>query len=512
MTHPLSQASVVGVIGAGAMGAGIAQVAATSGHPVVLFDIDPVAVDKALSGIAASLAKLADKGRLTKVQADAATRNVISATALAELKHAALVVEAVAERLDVKQRIFGELESIVDEHCIFATNTSSISVTAIAASLRDPSRLAGLHFFNPAPVMALVEVVSGLATSPAIIDTLHETAVAWGKLPVRARSTPGFIVNRVARPFYAEALRVLNEQASDVATVDRIMRDAGGFRMGPFELMDLIGHDVNFAVTESVFRAMFFDQRFTPSLIQQELVSAGFLGRKSGRGFYRYAGGGSGAEVSIEPSKQAAGRVRVGRSGALLHPLVERLAKAAGENCDDSTRDIPGLIAEVGGALLLITDGQTATRRARDLEHDDVVLVDLALDYGTARTLAVTRASQCSRAAFDAVVGTLQQCGYEVASISDVAGMVVMRTVAMLVNEAADAVNQGVCSVPDLDLAMEKGVNYPAGPLKWADAIGVATVHRVLFNLAAHYGEDRYRISPLLADRYWSAATFYPSI
>jgi 3-hydroxybutyryl-CoA dehydrogenase len=257
---------------------------------------------------------------------------------------------------------------------------------------------------------------------------------------------------------------------------------------------------------------MFFDQRFTPSLIQQELVSAGFLGRKSGRGFYRYAAGHGNAEASIEPSKQAAGRVRIARSGALLNPLVERLAKTAGENCVDSTRNIPGLIAEIGGVLLLITDGQTATRRARDLEHDDIVLVDLALDYGAARTLAVTRASQCSRAAFDAVVGTLQQCGYEVASISDVAGMVVMRTVAMLVNEAADAVNQGVCSVPDLDLAMEKGVNYPAGPLKWADAIGVATVHRVLFNLAAHYGEDRYRISPLLADRHWSAGTFYPSI
>lgn len=512
MANALPTTGIVGVIGASAMGAGIAQVAAMSGHPVILFDIDSHAADKAILGIADSLGKLAGKGRLTRELADAASRNVRAAGDLTGLKGAALIIEAVAERLEVKQKIFGDLESIVDDRCIFASNTSSISITAIASSLREPSRLAGLHFFNPAPVMALVEIVSGLSTSAAIADTLFKTAVAWGKVPVRARSTPGFIVNRVARPYYSEALRVLNEQAIDVATADRIMREAGGFRMGPFELMDLIGHDVNFAVTESVFRAMFFDQRFTPSLIQQELVSGGHLGRKSGRGFYSYATNDENIKCNIEPSKPAAGQVQIAPHAGLLQPLAERLAKAGSGTSVESTLEIPGLIAEIDGALLLLTDGHTATRRAQEIAHDNVVLVDLALDYGTARTLAVTRSKQCDQATFDAVVGTLQECGYEVASMKDVAGMLVMRTVAMLANEGADAVNQGVCSVPDLDLAMEKGVNYPVGPLKWADTIGIPTVHRVLLNLASHYGEDRYRISPLLAERYWSADSFYAPI
>ena len=352
--------------------------------------------------------------------------------------------------------------------------------------------------------------MSGLATSAAIADTLYETAIAWGKRPVRAASTPGFIVNRVARPFYAEALRGLNEQAADVPTVDKIMREAGGFRMGPFELMDLIGHDVNFAVTESVFRAMFFDQRFTPSLIQQELVSAGFLGRKSGRGFYSYGSDDQKVGTKIEPARTAVAKVKVSRSAQILSPLCERLSKASGDVRVESKREIPGLVAEIGDALLLITDGKTAARRAHDLGHDNVVLVDLALDYGTTRTLALARASRCDEAAYDSVVGTLQKCGFDIVSIGDVAGMVVMRTVVMLINEAADAVNQGVCSVADLDLAMETGVNYPRGPFKWADAVGISTVHRALQNLAAHYGEDRYRISPLLADRHWSVGSFYP--
>ncbi|WP_234745596.1 3-hydroxyacyl-CoA dehydrogenase NAD-binding domain-containing protein, partial [Burkholderia sp. WTPI3] len=287
----LAPSAVVGVIGAGAMGAGIAQVAAAAGHTVLLYDLNEAACDKALAGIRAQFARLAEKGRMAPAQAEAAGSRIRAVRALADFAGVALIVEAAAERLDVKREIFATLERHVDDTCVLTTNTSSISITSIAAGLRAPQRVAGLHFFNPAPLMALVEVVSGLATAPEIARALYDTAAAWGKKPVMAKSTPGFIVNRVARPYYAEALRVLNEQGGTPASIDAVMRDAGGFRMGPFELMDLIGHDVNFAVTESVFRAYFNDPRFTPSLIQQELVNAGFLGRKSGRGFYSYADG-----------------------------------------------------------------------------------------------------------------------------------------------------------------------------------------------------------------------------
>ena len=291
VSQPLITPSVVAVVGTGAMGAGIAQVAAAAGHVVKLLDNRPEAAAKAVAGIQAQFGKLADKGKLSPDAAQAASARLIAVENLADLADAALVVEAIVESLEAKQKLYRDLEDIVGADCLFGTNTSSISVTAIGSALKRPERLAGLHFFNPAPLMALVEIVSGLATDKTVADTLFATAAAWGKTPVHARSTPGFIVNRVARPYYAEALRILNEGGADCATLDAIMREAGGFRMGPFELMDMIGHDVNFAVTRSVWNAFYNDQRFLPSLIQQELVDAGFYGRKSGRGFYDYRDG-----------------------------------------------------------------------------------------------------------------------------------------------------------------------------------------------------------------------------
>ncbi|KWE48583.1 3-hydroxyacyl-CoA dehydrogenase [Burkholderia ubonensis] len=494
----LAPAAVVGVIGAGAMGAGIAQVAAAAGHPVLLYDLNEAACDKAFAGIRAQFARLAEKGRLDPAQAQAAANRVSAVRALADFAPAALVVEAAAERLDVKREIFATLERHVDDACLLATNTSSISITAIAAGLRAPQRVAGLHFFNPAPLMALVEVVSGLATAPEVAQVLYDTAAAWGKRPVLAKSTPGFIVNRVARPYYAEALRVLNEQGGAPASIDAVMREAGGFRMGPFELMDLIGHDVNFAVTESVFRAYFNDPRFTPSLIQQELVNAGFLGRKSGRGFYSYADGATPPAPDVEPPCDAPAAVTLfaqdGPADALRARVAERVAGArhAHAHPDD-------LLATAGRASIALTDGRTATERAAQTGVADLVLVDLARDYAQAGLVALTRALQCSDAAYADAAGLFQQAGFRVVGLADVPGMIVMRTVAMLANEAADTVNQGVCSPADLDLAMEKGVNYPCGPLAWADAIGIARVHRVLSHLAASYGEDRYRVSPRIA-------------
>ena len=499
---PLAQGSIVAVIGSGAMGSGIAQVAAASGYVVKLFDTRPGAVQSALDAIGAVYGRLVEKGRMTGPQADAARARLQRVDSLAGVHDAALVIEAIVESLEVKRMLFADLEGVVGDACILATNTSSISVTAIAARLRRPERLVGMHFFNPVPLMALVEVISGLATDPAIAATVFATAAAWGKEPVHATSTPGFIVNRVARPFYAEALRLLTEQAADAATLDAVMRDCGGFRMGPFELMDLIGHDVNLAVTQSVFNAHFGDPRFTPSVLQQELVNAGFLGRKSGRGFYQY-----GEDAAAPVARQESPHARPGTvslsleadaNGALVAPIEARL-RAAGFNVGHR-QPLPGVHEAPGfhtnGAAVFLTDGRSATERARANHHADTVLFDLCAPDAT--RIALARADQCSDAAYGAVVGMFQAAGFAVTRLDDVPGMAVMRTVAMLANEAADAVNQGVCSAAAVNLAMQKGVNYPRGPLAWANAIGLDHVVTVLANLAASYGEDRYRVSPLL--------------
>ena len=517
MAQALEKGSIVGVVGGGAMGTGIAQVAAASGYKVVIFDARPEAVKASITSICNMYGKLAEKGKMTDDEVQAASDRLSGASSLAELKDAAIVIEAIVESLDVKRTLFADLEGIVHDDCILATNTSSISVTAIAARLRLPQRLVGLHFFNPVPLMALVEVVEGLATSRAVAGTVYATAAAWGKNPVHAKSTPGFIVNRVARPFYGEALRLLNEQAADAATLDAIMREAGGFRMGPFELMDLIGHDINFSVTQSVFHAYFNDPRFTPSVLQQEMVNAGYLGRKSGRGFYDYTPGAAKEEPQTEAAQERPDAVGLsmepGVTGAVTAPLEERLRGAgfkvshrealphSGEN------EAPAF--HCNGAALFLTDGRSATERAAANKHPDTVLYDLVLDCASAKRIALARADQCSDAAWNSVVGLFQAAGFAVTRIDDVPGMAVMRTVATLANEAADAVNQGVCSAQAVDIAMQKGVNYPRGPLAWADSVGLGHVATVLSNLAATYGEDRYRVSPLLRRKVAASGTFH---
>ena len=525
----LDFSKTVAVIGSGAMGAGIAQVAAVAGYTVKLYDSRPEVVAKALSDIAKALNKLVEKDRMGPEAAAAAIARVQPANVLADVADAALVVEAIVENLDIKRGLFAELEAIVGDDCILATNTSSISVTAIAAQLRRPQRLAGMHFFNPVPLMALVEVISGLATDAAVAQTVYDTAAAWGKNPVHAKSTPGFIVNRVARPFYAEGWRLLNEQAADAATIDAVMREAGGFRMGPFELMDLIGHDVNFSVTQSVFSAYFSDPRFTPSVLQQEMVNAGFLGRKSGRGFYQYGDNAAAVPLAqaeapqpkpeyvsytIEPSAVGAASHAVG--GVVIDALAARLRasgiaiahrKAPETRARTGAEEAPAF--HCNGAAVYLTDGRSATQRARDNNHPDTVLFDLALDFATAKRIAVSCSDQCSPAAYQSVVGLFQAAGFAVTRLDDVPGMAVMRTVAMLANEAADTVNQGVCNARAADIAMQKGVNYPRGPLAWADSVGIAQIVTVLQNLAASYGEDRYRVSPLLRRKHASGVRFH---
>lgn len=492
------------------MGSGIAQVAAVAGHRVLLFDTRAGAAQRAIDGILAMLDKLVAKGLLTSDQARCVHAGCQAVDALSEFAGCGLIIEAIVENLEAKRSLFRSIEYLVSSDTLLATNTSSISITSIAAGLAHPHRLVGMHFFNPAPVMPLVEVISGAATSQSAAQTIHETAKNWGKTPVYAKSSPGFIVNRLSRPFYAESLRVLGEGGASCATIDAVMRDSGGFRMGPFELMDLIGHDVNYAVTRSIFDAFYGDTRFTPSLIQLELVDAGFLGRKSGRGFYRY-GEDAPAIIPADCLQEAPpNNIRVYAGSLFSEALGERLAKS-GVQFELGNAQTDGRIAECIDCVLYRSDGRAATARAKTTGVNNTILIDLTLDATHSPRLAVTRGGQSHGKAIAAAAGLLQAAGYRVSEIGDIPGMIVLRTVAMLANEAADAVNQGVCSPCDCDLAMRKGVNYPLGPLEWADAIGVEAVVQTLDNLREAYGEERYRVSPLLRYKAASRGGFAPT-
>ena len=297
----LSRDTVVGVIGAGAMGSGIAQVAATYGHKVILLDQESQALDRATAAIEKNLARSVEKKRLTSVQADEIKARIVQSESFSELNDAGLVIEAIVENLDIKRDLFESLDKIVKPDAILATNTSSLSVTAIARGSTRPERVLGVHFFNPPTVLPLVEIVPGLATQPDVTDKAQQLVDAWGKKTVIASDTPGFIVNRIARPFYGEALRIYEEGIADMATIDWAMKEIGGFKMGPFELMDFIGNDVNFAATKSVYEATFHDSRFRPTLTQQRLFDAGFFGRKSGRGYYDYSDGATMPEPNRDP-------------------------------------------------------------------------------------------------------------------------------------------------------------------------------------------------------------------
>ncbi len=377
--------TTIGVVGAGAMGSGIAQVAAVAGHRVIIADADPAAVTRASAAVSRALARDVEKGRMASGEDTATLARIefveAGAGDLRRFAGCGLVIEAIVERLDAKRALFAALEDMVPDECVLATNTSSLAIAAIGGGCRRADRVVGVHFFNPAPVMPLVEIVPSLATETEVTSAVRALVDSWGKTTVVASDTPGFIVNRIARPYYGEAIRMYEEGLADIATIDWAMKTAGRFRMGPFELMDFIGHDVNFAVTRSVFEGSWYDPRYRPSVTQQRLVEAGWLGRKTGRGFYDYAPG----APQPAPTED--------------HALAERL--------------------------------------------------------------------------FD-------------------------RTLALLVNEAIDAVLMRVATPRDIELAMTKGVNYPRGLLAWGDEVGLNVILGRLDALYAEYGEDRYRPSALL--------------
>lgn len=484
----------VAVIGAGSMGGGIGQLAAQAGHEVRLFDAQEGAAARAIERIGADLAGAVQRGKLDEAQKAAVMERIGVAERLDQLAGCGLVVEAIVEKLEPKQQLFRQLEEVLDATAVLASNTSSISITAIAQGLVHPQRVIGWHFFNPAPRMKLVEIIRGLETDPSLVAEMHALSRAWGKTPVDAPNAPGFIVNRVARPYYAEGLRLLGERIAPLEAIDRLMREAGGFALGPFELMDLIGVEVNLSVTESVFAATQYDNRYAPHPIQQELVRAGHFGRKSGRGFYDYRPTATKPHaVGLAPAHQVPA-LRVARDAGLLAPLVERLRAAGVEIAPDH-----GLAAETlafGATTVALTDGRSATERAFT-SGSPVLLLDLARDFAATPLLGAA-ASAGAEAELPLLAAALQPAGIELLRLNDVAGLVLMRIVCGLANEAADVMAWNGTSAQDIDVAMVLGTNYPQGPLAWADAIGASRVVKVLEHLHQHYGEARYRRSPRL--------------
>ena len=473
--------ALVAVVGAGTMGAGIAQVAAAAGHPVLVLDTNEDALEKGRAIVAKSLAGLVKRGRVEPAVAEDITTRIRWSTDMSSAANAALVVEAIVEHLDIKISLFRQIEAAVSDEAVLASNTSSLSIGEIASALGRPERFIGLHFFNPVPAMRLVEVVSGPSTAQAVAGAAAELMVAWGKKPVAVRDVPGFIVNRVARPYYGEGFAALGEGVP-AGIIDAALSEAGGFRMGPLALADLIGHDVNYAVACSVYEAYDRKTRFRPQDAQKHLFEADQLGRKSCRGVYDYEA--PLPPVDYAPDAPAPALISMSEPG-LLAPLV-LAAREAGlpVSLDPSLPPETLAIAEV---VLGLGDGRLLAHRP-----GVDVLLDHARDFASAGTLVFSAKNSNDVAR---VAGFLQAIGRKALVIEDRPGQLVLRTLAQLANAAADAVIDDVASAEAIDDALLHGANHPQGPLAWADQFGVGRVGAVLANLASESGDGMYRPS-----------------
>jgi len=483
------------VIGAGVMGRGIAQIAAQAGIRVLLYDSRADAASAARDNIAATLGKLAEKGKISADDVRRSMENIAVAKLLAELSPCHLAVEAIVENLDAKRELFAQLEAIVGEDCVLATNTSSLQVTAIAAGCKRPERVAGFHFFNPVPLMKVVEVVDGLMTATWTADALTALAGRMGHKAVRAKDTPGFIVNHAGRGYLTESLRIVGEGIAGFHEIDRLLRDAVGFRMGPFELLDLTGLDVSHPVMESIYRQYYEEPRYRPSPITGQRVTAGLLGRKSGRGFYSYESGKQ--ETPPSPIAPPARPVRVWVSQSELGKKLKELAVKLGADLDAGPSpgsDCLCLVAPLG------LDA-TSSALAQNLDPKRTLAVDCLLPFDKRRTLMVTPVTNPEMR--DAAHALLASDGVPVSVIHDSPGFVCQRVLAQIVNIACDIAQQRIATPADIDTAVTLGLGYPKGPLAWGDALGPRNVLTVLQGLLDFYGDPRYRPSPWLKRRAW---------
>lgn len=489
-----TQDVVLGVAGVGLMGRGIAQIAAQAGIPVLLFDSRPGGAEEARQALTSTLTTLSAKGKITADAASAASARLAVASTLGDLKPCTVVVEAIIENLEAKQQLLRALESIVSADCILATNTSSLSVTSIAAAASAPGRVAGFHFFSPVPLMKIVEVIPGPLTQERVVETLTELATRMGHTPVRASDTPGFIINHAGRGYVTEALRILSETIAPHAEIDRVLCQAVGFRMGPFELLDMTGLDVSQPVMESIYNQYYQEPRFRPSPIAGQRLAAGLLGRKSNRGFYEYNNGVK-VDVVVQTVPPHVDRaVWLGASDASSFPEVTKLLSSLGATVET------GKSASSGAICLVLPVGLDATTAAIRSGSDPEKTVALdPLFLSGRRTMMTTPATLPD--VRDAAHALLASDKTQVSMIRDSAGFIAQRVLASIVNIACDIAQQGVARPQDIDTAVKLGLGYPSGPLAMGDKLGAARVLAILDGLFEVYRDPRYRPSPWLRRR-----------
>ncbi len=511
----MSEVSSVGVVGAGTMGAGIAQIASLAGFETYLHDPFPEALERGLGAVRRGLEKGAERGRWSADDVEAALSRLHAAVPIQDLARCELVIEAAPEDLELKRGLFAELSEVCGPEVVLATNTSSLPVTALAGAAGDPQRVVGMHFFNPVPLMDLLEVVAGSESSPEALETARVAGERMGKRVIIARDGPGFLANRCARPFGMESLKLLSEGIADHATIDRIVRLGGGFRMGPFELMDLVGIDVGFEVTKSFWEQSFHEPRWRPSMIQERMVQAGRLGRKAGRGYYDY-GTGDGhrpEDPAIPDPGRAEGVLVVAGEGRLADDLREASLRAG-----YTVLDIESVNGDSPDILIDAVTGRSPLDAEPAIDDPETLVLALCVDgslaeldtrggavgfhalppFAQSRLVELTHTAETGDDAAQRAEAFFRSLGKHVEWVRDCPGLVLGRIVCQLVNEASFAVAEGIGSPEDVDVAMRAGSNYPRGPLEWADEIEIDHVLSTLDALYEELKEERYRAAPLL--------------